>query len=84
MSPPTLPPPARLEGVQCSTGEERRMITNSSGKNKVETMLSCGCVWWYKVRSCKKQYCIETWNIRSTECDQAAYGKSEHQQPRNQ
>ena len=28
-------------------------------------MLSCGCVWLWKVRCCKEQYCIGIWNVRS-------------------
>ena len=28
---------------------------------------SCGCVWWEsEVQCCKEQYCITTWNVRST------------------
>ena len=42
--------PPRLEGVQYTTEEEQRTITNSSSKSEaagpMETMLSCGHVWW--------------------------------------
>ena len=41
---------SRLEGVQYTTEEEQRTITNSSSKSEaagpMETMLSCGHVWW--------------------------------------
>ena len=61
----------RSEGVQFSTGEEQRVITNSSRKNETG-----GPKWkqrWVadlsggesKVRCCKEQYCMGTWNIRS-------------------
>ena len=46
-----------------------RAITNCSKRMKrlcqSGTMLSCGCVWWWKVRFCKAQYCIGTWKVRS-------------------
>ena len=43
--------PHGSEGVQSTTGDEQRVITNSSRKNEVaglkwERTLSCGCVWW--------------------------------------
>ena len=32
----------------------------------METMPSCGCVWWLKYCPIfKEQYCIGTWNVRS-------------------
>ena len=35
------------------------------GLAKVEMMPSCGCVWCEtKVRCCKEQHCIRTWNVR--------------------
>ena len=42
-----------------------------------------------KVRCCKEQYCIGTWNVRSMnqgilESGQTRDGKSEHRHPRNQ
>ena len=63
--------PPRLKGVQYATGEELRTITNSSGKNDVAgpkrkqrsvVDVSGG---ERKVRCCKEQYCIGTWNARS-------------------
>ena len=65
-----LPPP-RSEGVQYVTGQEQRAITNSYRKNeKVKPKQK-----WHsvvnmsggesKVWSCKEQYCIGTWNVRS-------------------
>ena len=62
----------RLEGVQYATGEEQRAITNSSRKNEATAPK-----WkWLpvadvsggesKVWCCKEQYCIGTWNVRST------------------
>ena len=62
--------PPKLEGVQYA-GEEQRAITNSSRKNQVTgpkqkwrsaVEVSGG---ESKVRCCKEQYFIETWNIRS-------------------
>ena len=61
----------RSEGVQCVTGQEQRAITNSYRKNeKVKPKQK-----WHsvvnmsggesKVWSCKEQYCIGTWNVRS-------------------
>ena len=42
--------PLRSEGIQYATGEEWRVIINSSRKNETwargEMVLSCGCVWW--------------------------------------
>ena len=69
MTPEDEPPP-KLEGVQYA-GEEQRAITNSSRKNQVTgpkqkwrsaVEVSGG---ESKVRCCKEQYFIETWNIRS-------------------
>ena len=61
----------RLEGVQYTTGEEQRP-TKSPKKNEV-----AGPKWKWcsvvdvsgdenKIGCCKEQYCIGTWNIRST------------------
>ena len=38
----------RSEGVQYATGDEQRVITKSFKNElaKVETTVSCGCVWW--------------------------------------
>ena len=42
--------PTRSEGVPYATGEEQRVITNSSRKTEVDgpkqKRCSCGCVWW--------------------------------------
>ena len=62
--------PPRSEGVQYATGEEKRAITDSSWKNEV-----AGPVWnqrsvvdvsggQSKIRCCKEQFCIGTWNDR--------------------
>ena len=63
--------PLRLEGVQCATRGEQRSIMNSSRKNeKVEPkqkqhsavdVMGDGS----KVRCCKRQYFIGTWDVRS-------------------
>ena len=65
--------PLRLEGVQYATGKERRTITNSSRKNEAAEpkQLSGNDAqqWMFlvvsKIRCCKEQYCIGTWNVRS-------------------
>ena len=63
--------PPRLEGVQYATGEGQRAIGNSSRKNEVAgpKRNQCSVVdvsgGESKVRYCKEQYCIGTWNIRS-------------------
>ena len=61
----------RSEGVQYVTGEEQRAITNSYRKNEEVRPKQK----WHsvanisggesKVWSCKEQYCIGTWNVRS-------------------
>ena len=64
-------PPPSSEGVQCATGEERRAITNTSGKTEVagpkQEWSSAVSVFdgKSKVWCCKEQYCIGIWNIRS-------------------
>ena len=61
----------RLEGVQYATGEEQRVIINSSIKKKADgpTWKQCSVVdvsaGESQVWCCKEQYCIGTWNIRS-------------------
>ena len=45
--------PSKSKGAQYATGEEQRATTNSSRKKeaagpKWETMLSYGCVCWWK------------------------------------
>ena len=61
----------RSEGVQYVTGDEQKAITNSSRKNEVAgpnrkrhsvVDVSSG---ESKVRCCKEQYYIGTWNVRS-------------------
>ena len=58
----------RLVGVQYATGKEQR---NTFRKNEEAEPKQ---KWWpcvdmsggeSKVQCCKKQYCIETWNVRS-------------------
>ena len=58
----------RLVGAQYATGKEwrntpERMKRRSQSKNNTQ-------LWMWrdgsKVRCCKEQYCIRTWNIRST------------------
>ena len=49
-----------LLGKSGETAQQRM-----KGLAKVEMMPSCGCVWCEtKVRCCKEQYCIRTWNVR--------------------
>ena len=61
----------RLESVQCTTGEERRAITDTFSKNEAARLKQKQSsavdvsgveskVQWYK-----EQYCIGTWIIRS-------------------
>ena len=63
--------PPKSESVQYATGEEQRAITNNFRKNGI-----AGLKWKWcsvvdmsggesKVRCCKEQYCIGTWNVRS-------------------
>ena len=72
----------RLVSVQYATGEEQK---NGSKKNEemepkqkqhpVVDVTGDGS----KVRYCKEQYCIETWNIRSINLGKLeGDGKSEH------
>ena len=76
----------RLVGAQYATGEERR---NSSRRNeeaepkqkqRPAVGVSGGAS---KVRCCKEQYCIGTWNVRSMNQGKLEVvkqdGKSEHQ-----
>ena len=65
------PPAPRSQDVQYVTGEEQRAITNSYRKNEEVRPKQK----WHsvanisggesKVWSCKEQYCIGTWNVRS-------------------
>ena len=60
-----------MEGVQYATEEEWKPITRSSRKSEVAgpKQRQCSVVdisgGESKVRCCKKQYCIGTWNVRS-------------------
>ena len=78
----------RLKGVQYATGEEQREISNSFRNNKVAGAkqkqhsvvdLSGG---ESKIRCCKEQHCIGTWNVRSMNQGkldvQAGKSKSKH------
>ena len=64
--------PPRSEGVQYATGEEQRAITNSSRKKemtrqkKKQHSTADVCGGRSQVRCCKEQYCIGTWNVKST------------------
>ena len=75
--------PPRSEGVQYTTGEEQRAVTNSSRKNE-----EAGPKWkWYsvvdvsggesKVWCCKEQYCIGTWRVRYMNQDKLDVVKQE-------
>ena len=61
----------RSEGVQYATGEERRTISNSYGKNEAPRPKPEWCSdvdvsgGESKVWCCKEQYWIGTWNVRS-------------------
>ena len=70
MTPEDNPP--RSKGVQHTTEEEQRTIIKSSRKNEV-----AGTMWKWssvlnvsggksKFQRYKKQYCIGTWNVKST------------------
>ena len=62
----------RLEGVCYAIEEEQRAIMNSSRKNgpAEPKQKRCSAVdvsgGESKVRCCKEQYCIGTWNVRAT------------------
>ena len=70
----------RLVGAQYATGEEQR---NTSGKNEeaqskqkqhpLVDVTGDGI----KVQCCKEQYCIRTWNVRSTNLVKLEVGKQE-------
>ena len=63
--------PSRVEGAQYAAEEEQRTITNNSRKNEgMETKQKQYSVVDVtgdrsKIRCCKEQYCIGTWNVRS-------------------
>ena len=69
MTPEDQPP--RLEDVQYATGEEWRAINSSYRKDEVTgpKQKQCSVVdvsgGESKVQSCKEQYCLGTWNVRS-------------------
>ena len=77
--------------AQYATGEEWR---NDSRKNEEtepkqkQHPVVDGTGDGSKVRCCKEQYCIRTWNVRSMNQGKLEgvkeYGKSEHQHFRNQ
>jgi len=62
--------PPRLEGIQYPAGKEWRAITNNSERmkqlgqsgNNTQLDVSGG---ESKVRCCKEQCCVGTWNVRS-------------------
>ena len=76
----------RSVGAQYATGDQWR---NNSRKNKgMEPKQEQYPVVDVtgdrsKVRCCKEQYCIGTWNVRSTNQGKLEDGKSEHQHSRN-
>ena len=63
--------PHTSAGVQYATGEKQRAITNSSRKNEAvgPHQKCCSVVdvpgGASKVRCCKEQYYVGTWNVRS-------------------
>ena len=65
----------RFIGTQHATGEEWR----NNSKNKAQLWISGG---GSKVRGCKEQYCIGTWNVRPMNQGKLEVvkrdGKSEH------
>ena len=67
--------PPRSEGVQYATGEEQKVITNSSRKNGTDgpKQKRCSAVGVTggesNAQCCKEEYCIDTWNVRSMNQD---------------
>ena len=61
----------RLEGIQSATGEKQWTVSNSCRKNEAARPKQKLCLvvdvsgGESKVCSCKEQYCIGTWNVRS-------------------
>ena len=64
--------PPRSEGVQYAPGEEWRRTTNIPRKNEVAGPKQKWCLVVdmsgdkIKIPCCKQQYCVGTWNVRST------------------
>ena len=82
----------RFVGAQYATGDQwrnsprRNEEMESKQKQRPAVDASAGET---KVRRCKEQYCLGTWNVRSRNQDktgssQTGYGKGEHRQFRNQ
>jgi len=71
----TADEPPRSEDVQYATGEEQKVITNSSRKNGTDgpKQKRCSVVGVTggesNVQCCKEEYCVETWNVRSMNQD---------------
>ena len=84
MSPPGQKVSIMLLG-KAVEGNYLQLQKEWSGWAKVEVMLSCGCVWWWKkTLILKEQYYIGNWNVRSmTHSGQAGDGKTEHWHLRN-
>ena len=81
MTPEDEPP--RLGRVQYAPGEEQRAMTNSAIKNEVAGTKQKRCSVVNvsgdesKIRFCKGQYCIGTWNVRSMNQGKLAVVKQE-------
>ena len=46
--------------------KSREIAQEAMKRGQGEITPNCGCVWWWtKVRCCKEQYCLGTWNFRS-------------------
>ena len=75
--------PPRSEGVQHATGEKQRTTTNSSRKNEAAGPEQKRCPVVdvsgdeIKIRRCKEQYCIGTWNVKSMNQDKLDVVKQE-------
>ena len=58
----------RLEGVQCTSGEEWEAITYNFSKNEVAGENDTKLWMWLVVKvksNAVKNYCIGTWDVRS-------------------
>ena len=75
--------PPTLDGVQYATGEEWRTITSNPGNNEMaRPEQKWGLVADVsgnesKIRCCKEQYCVGTWNVRSMNQGKLAVVKQE-------